>query len=87
MPDEIPRPVPEAGPERARPDLLDQALEFRRAFGAWPRSWVEFIHGVGHLARAAAAEKLRIADATAAPHQKSADWKRWVSELRTQTGA
>ena len=87
MPDEIPRPVPDAGGRASsRTDLLDQALEFRRAFGEWPRSWVEFIHGVGHLARAAAAEKLRIADATAAPHQKPADWKRWVSELRTQAG-
>ena len=83
MPDEVPRPVSHAG---GRPDLLDQALEFRVAFGAWPRTWAEFLHGVAHLARAAAAEKLRIADATAAPQQKPADWKRWVSDHRTMAG-
>ena len=88
VPDEVPRPLPNAGGGSSRsPDLLDQAFEFRAAFGAWPRTWMEFAHGIGHLGRAAAAEKLRIADATAAPHQKPADWKAWVSELRTISGA
>ena len=56
------------------------------AFGEWPRTWASYVHGVAHLARAAAAEKLRMADAIAAHKQKPQDWKRWVSEHRTRAG-
>jgi hypothetical protein len=67
--------------------LLDQAFEFRVAFGAYPRTWVEFNLGLAHLGRAAPAEKLRLADAVAAHKQKPADWQRWVSEHRTLAGS
>lgn len=42
--------------------------------------------GLGHLARAGAAEKLRTADAVAAHKQKAADWKQWQRDHRTLAG-
>lgn len=86
MQDDVPRPVPGHLRSAGAADLLDQALEFRAAFGAWPRTWPEFVHGLGHLSRAAAAEKLRMADAIAAHKQKPEDWLRWQSDHRTLSG-
>lgn len=82
----MPRPVPGRLRGTGAPDLLDQALEFRAAFGAWPRTWAEFVHGLGHLARAGAAEKLRIADAVAAHKQKTEHWRQWQHDHRTLAG-
>lgn len=56
------------------------------AIGAWPETWVEFQHGIAHLGRASAAEKLRIADAVAAHKQKAADWRRWRSDHQCLAG-
>lgn len=80
MPDELPRPVPRHLKGKGDADLLDQAHEFRAAFGAWPRTWVEFSHGMAHLARASTREKLRMADAVAAHKQKRRQWNQWVRD-------
>lgn len=86
MPDEIDRAVPRHLRGEGDPDLLDQALEYRAGFGAWPGTWVEFQHGIAHLGRAAAAEKLRMADAVAAHKQKEGDWRAWTADHRYLSG-
>lgn len=86
MQDDVPRPVPGHLRSTGAADLLDQAYEFRATFKAWPRTWPEFVHGMGHLSRAAAAEKLRIADAVAAHKQKPEDWQQWKSDHQTLAG-
>ena len=47
---------------------------------------MEFVHGVAHLGRAAAAEKLRLADAVSAPHMKKGDLRQWQRDLRATAG-
>ena len=84
MPDEVQRPAIDADGNPA--DVLDQALEFRVAFGAWPRTWAEFVLGAAHLGRASAAEKLRIADAVAATRGKPEAWLQWVADLKHLAG-
>jgi hypothetical protein len=83
--DDVARPVPAHLRSAGAADILDQALEFRVGFGAWPRTWAEFVHGMGHLSRAAAAEKLRIADAVAATKNPDG-WQQWARDHRTLSG-
>lgn len=85
MPDEVPRPVPGHLRGAGAADLLDQTLEFRVAFGAYPRTWVEFCVGCAHMARARAAEKLRHADSFAAV-QNADGWKQWKRDHCTLAG-
>jgi hypothetical protein len=66
--------------------LLDQVLEFRRAFCAYPRTWAKFVLGTAHLARASAGEKLRMADAVAAHKQKPEAWRQWVADQQSAAG-
>lgn len=88
MPDDVQRSVPRhlRGNGDRAPDYLDQALEFRAAYGSWPSTWVEFCHGIGHLSRAGAAEKLRIADAVAAHKQEKGGWRQWVRDHEYLSG-
>ena len=67
-------------------DLLDQVWEYRAAYGEWPDTWMAFCHGIAHLARAASAEKLRVADAVAAHKQKAADFRQWLKDTSTLAG-
>lgn len=83
MPDEVERPVPRHLRSDRDPDLLDQALEWRAAFGGWPATWPEFVHGIGHLGRAAVREQARTADAVAAHKQKQADYRQWQRDRET----
>ena len=85
MPDDVPRPVPTHLRGSSAADLLDQAYEFRAGFGAWPETWAEFVHGMGHLSRASAAEKLRLADAFAAT-QNAKGWAKWVRDHQSLAG-
>jgi hypothetical protein len=86
VPDEVQRPVPRhLRASGGAADLLDQALEFRVAFGAYPRTWAEFISGTAHLGRAAPAEKLRIADAVAATRDPKG-WDQWKRDHQTLAG-
>lgn len=86
MPDELSRPVPRHLSSDRDSDLLDQALEFRAAYKSWPGTWIEFNLGVAHLSRASAAEKLRLAEAFNAPHQKPDAFRQWQSDLRYLAG-
>jgi hypothetical protein len=71
-PDRSRRHVPEPGARRRTADALDSLSEFARAFPAWietrgphrgyPISWGHYRAGMRHLTRAAANEKLRLAD-------------------------
>jgi len=54
--------------------------------GRPPCTWVEFCSVGAHLARASAAEKLRIADAVAAHKQKPEDWAGWRSDHQALGG-
>lgn len=85
MPDEVPRPVPQHLRGSGAADFLDQALEFRRAFGVWPATWREFVAGSAHLARAGIADKLRMADAFAAT-QNPDGWQKWSEDHRALLG-
>lgn len=85
MPDDVARPTSGRLRSARAVDLLDSALEFRAAFGAWPETWLEFVHGLGHLGRAAAAQKLRIADAVAATRDPKG-WRQWQHDHRTLAG-
>lgn len=86
MPDDVPRPIPGHLRGSSAADLLDQAYEFRAGFGAWPESWADFVYGMGHLARASAAQKLRIADAVAATKGDTKGWQEWQRDHRTLSG-
>jgi hypothetical protein len=55
------------------------------AFGAYPRTWMEFCAGEGHLSRAKSAEKLRHADAVAAAHNADG-WPQWKRDHCTLAG-
>lgn len=87
VPDEVNRSVPRHLRGDGDPDILDQLSEYKAGHGgAVPDTWVEFQHGIAHLGRAAAAEKLRIADAVAAHKQKEADWRAWTADHRYLSG-
>ena len=85
MPDDVPRPIPGHLRGSGAADLLDQAWEYRAGFGAWPETWPEFVYGLGHLSRASAAEKLRLADSFAAT-QNAEGWPQWVRDQQTLSG-
>lgn len=85
MPDDVPRPIPSHLRGAGAADLLDQAYEFRAAFGAWPESWAAFVAGTAHLSRAVVAEKLRIADAVAAT-KDAKGWDKWRRDQQTLAG-
>jgi hypothetical protein len=86
VPDDVARSVPDHLRSSRDYDVLDRAYEFRAGYGAWPRTWVEFCHGLGHLARAAANEKLQAADAFVAPQQKKEQWRQWVHDHQYLAG-
>lgn len=54
----------------------------------WPRSWRHFAYGIGIIARAHAAEDLRMADAFAVGGigMKQADKNRWWEQRRRSAG-
>jgi hypothetical protein len=85
VPDDCPLPVREADlTGQARLNLVDGLYEFQRAYGRAPRSWRDYSYGMGHLARAAARESIRLAAAgRMAQAVKPEDWKDWIREQRT----
>jgi hypothetical protein len=74
---------------------MDGLAEFVRAFPAWtipawmfwrrdrghPVTWVAYCHGMGNLARSAARDSLRMANAARAAQTDDAGWTRFTAEM------
>lgn len=84
MPDDCPRPArADELTQKVRVNFADGLYEFEMAFGRAPRSWMDYHHGMAHLARATARESVRQASAGRLAQAQPDDWKRWLTEQRT----
>jgi hypothetical protein len=83
VPDDAPAP-PASGPVTV--DMMDNRMAFRRAFGAYPATWAEYVYGMRHLSRDVARTDLRGAVSGRMAGADKKAWSEWVREVRTEAG-